>query len=74
MARGQARPDSDVDLLVTFAPGSTRSLIDLARMESEFATLLGRRVDLVSRRGLERSENWVRREEILSTARTLYAA
>ena len=45
-----------------------------AAFERELKVMLGREVDLVSRRGIERSQNWIRREEILSAARTLYAA
>jgi len=44
------------------------------RMELELVALLGREVDLVSRTAIERSPNWIRREEILGTARALYAA
>jgi uncharacterized protein len=43
-------------------------------MQQELERTLGRRVDLVSRRGLESSRNPLRREAILSTARVLYAA
>ena len=41
-------------------------------MEQELRELLQRDVDLVSRRALERSQNWLRRQEILSTAQTLF--
>jgi predicted nucleotidyltransferase len=67
-------PDSDIDLLVTFAPDSRWSLFDHARMENELEGLLGRKVDLVSRRAIERSQNWIRRDEILSTAKVVSAA
>ena len=67
-------PESDIDFLVTFDPEAHWSLFDLAHMETELKVMLGREVDLVSRRGIERSQNWIRREEILSAARTLYAA
>jgi predicted nucleotidyltransferase len=67
-------PESDVDFLVRFAPDARWSLFDHARMERELEELLGRAVDLVSRSAVERSSNWIRREEILGTARTLYAA
>jgi predicted nucleotidyltransferase len=63
-------PESDVDLLVTFAPTATWSLLDHVTMEQELQRLFGRRVDLVSRRAVERSENWIRREAILGSART----
>lgn len=47
----------DVDLLVTFAPDTTWSLFEHEHMQNELAELLGRSVDLVSRRALEASEN-----------------
>jgi predicted nucleotidyltransferase len=72
--RGDLRPDSDVDLLVTFAPTATWSLLDQVQMQSELAELLGRPVDLVSRRAIERSANPLRKREILGTARPIYAA
>ena|SRR5713226_666076 len=69
------RPDfdatSDVDLLVTFEPGAAWSLFDHELMEQELTDAIGRKVDLVSRAGLERSANWIRRKNILETARQL---
>lgn len=65
-------PDSDVDVLVAFAPGARWSLFD--RGEMELAGILGRNVDLVSRRAIEQSHNWVRRRAILGSARVYYAA
>ena len=67
-------PDSDVDLLVTFSPQAAWSLLDHVRMQTELSELLGYPVDLVSRRAIERSPNPIRKREILSTARTVYAA
>jgi predicted nucleotidyltransferase len=72
--REDFRPDSDIDLLVSFAPDADWSLLDHARMEQELSELLGREVDLVSRAAIEASANWIRRREILSTAKALYAA
>jgi len=67
-------PDSDVDILVTFAPGADWSLFDHLRMEQELASLLGRKIDLLSRRAVERSHNWIRRREILNTAEVVYVS
>ena len=72
--RGDLRPDSDVDLLVTFAPGAGWSLLDHARMERELGEILDREVDLVIRPAIERSANWIRRKDILGTARTIFRA
>lgn len=65
-------PQSDVDFLVTFAPDAQWSLLDHARMEDELSVLLGRKVDLVSRRAVERSANWIRRKAILESAEPYY--
>ena len=65
---------SDVDLLVTFTPDADWSLLDHIRMQGELAELLGRPVDLVSRRAIERSQNPIRKRAILRSARTVYAA
>lgn len=66
-------PESDLDLLVRFAPGAGWSLIDHARMEEELEEILGRRVDLVTRAAIEESPNWVIRKAIFTSARTVYA-
>lgn len=72
------RPDfhqgSDVDILVSFAPGAEWSLLDHLRMQEELGELLGRQVDLVSKRAIERSSNWVRRSAILTSAQVIYGA
>ncbi len=72
--RDDFRADSDVDVLVAFASDSRHSLFDLGEMENELSTAFGRKVDLVEKRAVERSENYIERRSILSTARVVYAA
>lgn len=72
--REDFRPESDIDFLVTFRPDADWSLLDHVRMQQELEALLGREVDLVSRLAIERSKNWIRRQAILGSAETLYAA
>ena len=67
-------PQSDVDVLVTFEPDADWSLLDHVRAQKELEAMLGREVDLVSRRAIERSMNWIRRKAILDTAETIYAS
>lgn len=67
-------PDSDVDVLVAFSSDADWSLFDHIQMEEELSGLLGRKADLVTRRSVERSTNWIRREAILSSAEPLYVA
>ena len=44
-ARGEPRPDSDIDIMVEFLPGRHPG-IGFFRLEDELAAILGRRVDL----------------------------
>lgn len=66
--RADFRPDSDVDILVTFAADARWSLLDHVRMEEELAKIISRPVDLVTKRSVERSTNWLLRREILGSA------
>ncbi|MEX2430471.1 MAG: nucleotidyltransferase family protein [Dehalococcoidia bacterium] len=68
------RPDSDVDVLVTFSPSSTATLFAMVHMREELEEIFGRKVDLLTRAGVERSRNYIRRKAILESARTIYAA
>ena len=67
--RDDFTPASDIDLLVEFEPGKTPGLAFFG-LQEELATLLGREVDLVTIRGL----NKYIRERVLSEARTIYDA
>lgn len=59
-------PDSDVDVLVSFAPDAEHTLFDLVRMEDALREIFGRKVDLVTRRAVERANAWSR-EAVLTT-------
>lgn len=72
--RDDFRPDSDVDVLVTWAPDVRISLFDYTPMREELEAMFGRKVDLVSRRGIEQSTNWIRRRSILESARVVYGS
>lgn len=63
-------PESDVDVLVEFAPGVRLTLFDLAGVENELADLFGRRVDLHEARSLHGAI----RDRVLQTARQVYVA
>ncbi|HTX91416.1 MAG TPA: nucleotidyltransferase family protein [Anaerolineales bacterium] len=69
--REDFRPDSDVDVLVSFAPDAKVSLFDLVEMQDELKAIFKREVDLVEKDALE---NPFRRREILNTAQVIYAA
>ncbi len=65
--------DSDIDVLVTFAPQSAWGLFDHIQMKQELKELSKREVDLVTRRALEQSHNDLLRAEILNSAKIVYA-
>ena len=67
--RDDFRSDSDIDFLVTFAEDAHWSLLDIIQMENELTQIVGRPVDLVSKRAIEESPNWLRKERILNSAR-----
>jgi predicted nucleotidyltransferase len=72
--RDDFRPDSDVDILVAFDPDAHRTLFDMVDMQDELEAMFGRKVDLVSKGGIERSRNYLRRKAILNSAQIIYAA
>lgn len=63
---------SDVDVMVQFHPKAHPTLFDLAEMEEELKQLFQRDVDLMTRKGIETSRNYLRRQAILSSARVIY--
>ena len=71
-ARGQATPQSDVDMLVSFDEASPVSTADLLEMAGEAEELVGAPVDFVLRQSLERSPNRFAREHILASAVCVY--
>lgn len=65
------RPDSDVDVLVTFGPGGGITFDNRVDMLDELQAIFGREVDLVEKKAID---NPFRRHSILKTREVLYAA
>lgn len=72
--RDDFRPDSDLDVLVRFAPEAPWTLMDLVKMQYELEDIVKRDVDLIEKQVIETSDNWIRRNEILNTAQVIYSA
>lgn len=66
--RGTARPDSDVDLLIDVAPDVRFSLVDLVSVKDFLEDRLGRKVDVVTREGLDPAI----RDRIIREARAVF--
>jgi predicted nucleotidyltransferase len=69
-ARGEMRPDSDIDLLVEFLPHAEVGLVEHAGLMLDLQRLLERKVDLVSKNGLKPRV----RPFVLADAQLVYAA
>ena len=63
---------SDIDILVDFERNLRYSFFDLVAMEDELKAIFNRDVDLVTRKGIANSRNYLRRENILNSAQTIY--
>lgn len=72
--RDDFRPGSDIDVLVRFAADARWGLFAVVHMEEELEQLFGRKVDLVERCAVERSENYIRRRHILQHNEAIYVA
>ncbi|MEG5066599.1 nucleotidyltransferase domain-containing protein [Microcoleus sp. B3-A4] len=70
--RDDFHADSDIDILVAFAPTANWGLLDRAQMQEELEAVLSRRVYLISKRAIDRSSHWIRHQEIFSTAQNIY--
>jgi uncharacterized protein len=69
-ARGELRPDSDIDVLVELEPGHHLGLFEFDDLQTHLARIFGRKVDLVSKSGLKpRVRPWALRD-----AKIIYAA
>ncbi len=66
--------ESDIDVLVQFREGMRRTLFDLVTMTDELEAIFGRKVDLLTRKSVEESPNYIRRKEILNTTEVIYVA
>src|SRR5262245_53055127 len=65
--RGEMTPDSDIDIMVEFEPDARIGIIQFQSLADDLESLLGRKVDLVTKRGLK---PWVR-PHVLRDARII---
>lgn len=73
--REDFKPDeSDIDVLITFDSNYSWTYDAAFQMREELMTLFQRSVDLISRKSIEQSSNWLRRYHILNSAQVIYAA
>jgi hypothetical protein len=71
--RADFKPESDVDVLVSFKATANWGLFDHVQMRNDLESIFKRKVDLVTRRALEQSQNQLLRERIMKTAKVIFA-
>lgn len=67
-------PESDVDVLIEFAPEARWNLLDLIDAERDLSEISGCSVDLIERQWVDQSDDWIHRRHILEHARTFSVA
>ncbi len=72
--RNDFTAQSDIDILVQFNQGDAPTISVFEDLRLELQNLLGRKVDLVTKRSIEKSKNSFRRKEILGHFNVIYAA
>jgi uncharacterized protein len=72
--RDDFRTDSDVDVMVEFSPDAHPTFTTLEQMEEDLQQIFHRDIDLITRQGIETTRNYLRRQEILSSAQIIYVA
>ncbi len=63
---------SDIDILVSFDEGTAIAFFDLETIEEQLSMLFNRPVDLVTRKAVQQSHNWIRKQNILSNSQVIY--
>jgi len=72
--RDDFQPDSGVDVLIEFEPGQEPGLMELVGVQEELSEILGRKVDMVERKAVEKSANYIRRRYVLESVEQVYVA
>ena len=72
--RDDYRPDSDIDFLVTWAPGVKRTWKDIWAMKEELREVFLLEAGIAQRHVVEADFNPIRKRNILDSARVVYAA
>src|SRR5712692_2027018 len=72
--RDDFRPDSDVDVLVIFSPDAHWRYYHILDMKDELKEIFGQEADVVEKRLVEKSENYIRRKHILNNFKPVYVA
>ncbi len=65
-------PESDIDILVEFEHGQEPDLFKIMQQQEQLSAIFSRSVDLIERRSVEKSPNYIRKKHILESLETIY--
>ena len=68
------KAESDIDFLLSVSPEVRINLNYLETLETELRQMVNREIDLIFKKNLEASENWIKRKNILNSAEVIYEA
>lgn len=71
--RSDFHGNSDIDVMVEFSPEAHWGW-DIVLIKNELEAIFAHKVDLMTKKSIEESRNWARKEEILSTSRLIYVS
>ena len=66
--------NSDIDILISYQADAPRGLFQKMELKEELEAIVQRKVDLVSKKAIQESRNWIRRNHILNSAQVIYVA
>ncbi|MGI0480223.1 nucleotidyltransferase family protein [Geminocystis sp. CENA526] len=70
--RDDFNSQSDIDFLVTYSALAHRGLLEKIRLKEKLEKMCDRTVDLVSKKAIDNSSNWLKKQEILNSAEVIY--
>lgn len=71
--RNDFNNQSDIDLMVTFNENTNYGFFEMVDMKAELEKIYGREVDLLTKKSVEQSRNYIRSKNILQNSKVVYA-
>ena len=70
--RDDFNPRSDIDVLISFTENAKITFFDLDKIEQQLSDIFHRPVDVVTKKAIEQSHNWIRKRNILERSQVIY--
>jgi predicted nucleotidyltransferase len=70
--RDDFNEESDIDILVSYHSSASVGLLESVELREKLSKLFKRKVDLLSKKAIEKSKNWLKKDIILNSAVIIY--